>query len=237
MKFFYQLKAITGTGWHDASHIYSGYVEAEDKKSAKKLLDEEFQTKLKEKIIRKEGAELPAYRLHLVPTEPQHEEFFLTERTCTVCTEKYTILVQRNLGEYASKETCSNTCRIHKRPKVPEYFDSLDGYHKPVIYRISNKRTGLSYIGKTKQPFTLRWWQHFFHPTESKFHKAIQNSSIEDWVFEIAETMDPKATDQEIAAREQFWINVHDALDFGYNSTAACASEKELPLLKENYAD
>lgn len=220
-KFFYQLKAITGAGWYDAAHIHSGYIEASDKKEAKKLINYEFQENLKEKIIRKEGVHPPEYRLHLVPSEPHYEEHFLTERVCEICNESYTILVQRNLGLYASKETCSPECRVHKRPKVPEYFDSLDGYQRPVIYKITNKSTGLVYIGKTKQPFTLRWWQHFFHPTDSKFHRAIKDSQIEDWLFEIAETLEKDVTDEQIAIREQFWIDLNDSHISGYNSTSA----------------
>lgn len=220
-KFFYQLKAITGTGWHDTHLIYAGYVEAEDKKQAKIKMEHEFQMTLKERIVVKEGQKPPEYKLYLVPTDSYFEEHFLPERTCTVCGESYTILVQRNLGIYASKDTCSPECRVHNRPKVPEYFDSTDGAQKPVIYRITNKHTGLCYIGKTKQPFTLRWWQHFFHPSESKFHTAIRNSQVEDWTFEIAETLNKEATDAEIAKREQFWINLHDSLNFGYNSTSA----------------
>jgi rRNA maturation protein Nop10 len=221
VKFWYQLKAITGRGWHDTHLLYAGYVEAENKKEAKAKMEDEFQMKLKERIVAKEGAPLPEYKLHLVPTESYYEEHFLPERTCTVCGERYTILIQRNLGIYASKDTCSPECRVHNRPKVPEYFDSLDGYKKPVIYRISNKNTGLSYIGKTKQPFTLRWWQHFFHPTTTKFHLEIQKSQVEDWTFEIVETLAKEATDQHIAAREQFWINFYDSLNYGYNSTSA----------------
>lgn len=229
-KFFFQLKAITGSGWHDSTLIYTGYVEADDKKSAKAKMDDEFQMKLKERVIAKKGQKPPEYKLYLVPADPGVEEFYLTARKCLTCGDSYTILEHRNLGHYASKEVCSTECRAHNRPKLPEYFDSTDGYQKPVIYRITNKQNGQCYIGKTKQPFTLRWWQHFFHPTDTKFHKAILETKISDWTFEIMETMESNATDSEIAEKEQFFIDKFDSLLNGYNSTSASKMAKELPL-------
>lgn len=231
MRFFFQLKSINGRGWHDSTLLYTGFVDAEDKKQAKIKMELEFQMKLKERIVAKEGQPTPEYKLYLVPTIPDVEEFYLTERKCIICSEVYKILDQRNLGHYASRETCSHECRSHSRPKRPEYFDSLEGYKKPVIYKITNKINGLCYIGKTKQPFTLRWWQHFFHPTGSKFHKAIQESQVHDWTFEIVEALSSQSTDEEILKKEQEWIDKMDSLLNGYNSVS---SRKDNILDKNN---
>ncbi|WP_448510938.1 GIY-YIG nuclease family protein [Immundisolibacter sp.] len=227
MKFFYQLKSINGTGWHDSTLLYTGFIEAADKKEAKAKLDNEFQMKLKERVVLKDGQKPPDYKLYLIQSSDSVIDFYLSERKCMTCSENYIILEQRNLGHHASRETCSDKCRSHNRPKVPEYFDSLDGYRKPVIYRITNKHNGKCYIGKTKQPFTLRWWQHFFHPTDSKFHKAIQESQVHDWSFEIVESIDGKATDEEIALCEQKWISNMDSIANGYNSVPSRKIEEQ----------
>jgi hypothetical protein len=100
------------------------------------------------------------------------------------------------------------------------------GIHQPTIYMITNKNTGLSYIGKTLNPFTNRWHNHFFcNPlSETKLYKAICASKITDWVFQVIEIVDvpTEITDKRqidlfVKNRESYWIKHHDTFVSGYN--------------------
>ena len=98
------------------------------------------------------------------------------------------------------------------------------GIEPPVIYRVFNRLTGMSYVGKTTQVFTLRWYQHFYHGGKCKFHDAIKASKKEDWDFSIIETVvTPKDEDLDcfVATREQFWIDEFDSIENGYNTVTA----------------
>jgi hypothetical protein len=175
-KFFYQLKArFNGHSWND--RIYLNFVEAKDRKEAKLKINEIFQMELKQRVSR--DGEEPEFKLFLIPSDKSFEDFWLAPRTCGICGEAYTIMANRNLGEYATQDTCSGDCRKHKRPPVPEHLETFSyGGHKPVIYKVTHKPTNRVYIGQTTQPVTLRWWQHISAPTDSKFHKAISESSL-----------------------------------------------------------
>ena len=103
---------------------------------------------------------------------------------------------------------------------------NLCGDHFPVIYRITHKVEQKCYIGKTTQAFTLRWYQHFYQTAdECKFHKAINDSLITDWIFEIVEIIklpddikEKKEVDHFIFERERWHIWANKSVDYGYNS-------------------
>ena len=64
----------------------------------------------------------------------------------------------------------------------------------PKIYKITNKRTKKSYIGKTTR-IVSRWLSHMSSAKKHKnrkhkFYNAINNSKITDWTFEILEVVD-----------------------------------------------
>ena len=93
-----------------------------------------------------------------------------------------------------------------------------------VINKIKNINTGLVYIGKTTQAFTLRWYQHFYQKGDCKFHKAIKQSSLTDWQFSIIEIVKtPKGVSpiDYVRERESYWISEYDSIESGYNSVVA----------------
>jgi len=96
------------------------------------------------------------------------------------------------------------------------------GRHAAFIYRIYNLVENKSYIGQTKQAFTLRWYQHFYQGTGTPFHTAIANSQITDWQFSIVERVDipDDVTDVKrfVDARERHWIDAFDTINNGYNT-------------------
>jgi hypothetical protein len=83
-----------------------------------------------------------------------------------------------------------------------------------IVYKITNKINGLMYVGKSKNYFGFRWYQHFSNNTTTKFGKAIGESEITDWTFEILE----QTHISKLTERERFWISEFDSILNGYNS-------------------
>jgi hypothetical protein len=133
---------------------------------------------------------------------------------------------------YKGTEFCSSKCQCaHREEGRSERFNSgMGGIEPPVIYRVFNRETGMSYVGKTTQVFTLRWYQHFYQGGNSKFHDAIKCSSKKDWEFSIVECVvipEGEDRDQFISVREQFWIDELDAINNGYNTVSANTQKRE----------
>ena len=87
-------------------------------------------------------------------------------------------------NDYCSHE-CYEMAKIERDEK--QMWDMNLYKTMPTIYKITNKTNNKCYIGQTIQPFTLRWYQHFFQASDNKFHKEIKANKIEDWTFEIIE--------------------------------------------------
>lgn len=225
--YYYQIKGKSdfgsGFNWHFPP-IHSGKVTAKDKKEAKKLIDEEYQQVFPLRVLKKD-IEKHHYLLSIKEIKDddiQTKELFNT-RICKECNSTFRRIDLYNDSNerYKGLLYCSYECSESYRHKNLEFSHTLNGCVQPVIYKITNKNTGLSYVGKTTQVFTLRWYQHFFHPNNSKFHMAIICSKIDEWIFEIIEIISfPKDADQEnyFSERERHWIKTLDTIENGYNS-------------------
>lgn len=115
-----------------------------------------------------------------------------------------------------------NRCLKIFRGKVnPEYTlpdnmtyvtpDSLN-----YIYKVTEKSTGKCYIGKTNnQPF-FRWFDHIKHST-SPFGVYLRKTPIENWTFEVLETVPAVYTNNEILEKESLYIIKYDSIKNGFN--------------------
>lgn len=88
------------------------------------------------------------------------------------------------------------------------------------IYKITNKKTGLCYIGQAVN-CADRWKQHvkcglgIDTPAQNKLYKAMQKDGVINFTFELLE----KCSKTELNEKEKFYINLYQSYDFGYNST------------------
>lgn len=229
--FFYQVSAL-GEGAYNWTPVYKGHAVAADKKAAKKQINEIFDMDLKEKISRK--VEKPQFRLFVIEMDETWKAHWLDVRQCEVCQRSYSILAAFQEGHKATKEICSDGCwSARRKPYVPDHLEAGYTNAKPVIYKITNKKTKRCYVGKTTRPFTLRWWEHFFHPSDSKFHTAIKESSVLDWTFEVVELLEPNSTVAAILAREQYFIKYFESVSQGYNSVDAVSDKNDLAEIDE----
>lgn len=94
------------------------------------------------------------------------------------------------------------------------------------IYKITNKKSGLYYIGKTIRPVQVRWKQHLRDfeiykankKTSIPLYNAFQLDGIENFTFEVIETNIPE---KDINEKEKYYINFFDSKVHhkGYNVT------------------
>lgn len=80
------------------------------------------------------------------------------------------------------------------------------------IYKITEKTTGLSYIGQSKDIFR-RLTEHT-NSDINEWHKKL-NEHPEDFTFEILETCSPQLLDE----REKYYIQMYNTYNNGFNLT------------------
>lgn len=243
-KYYYQIKGKAG--YVDPEYVsvygnpqnwtfppvFSGMVEAENRKEAKEIIDELYGKKFPLRVLNKD-LESNEFLLSIEELkEGSHRLKLFEKRECELCGGGFYVIDKYNDHNefYKGWNYCSDSCKKeHSEIRHSEYLESreMNGTHIPVIYKITNKNTGKCYIGKTTQPFTLRWYQHFYHQKGTKFHEEICKSNLSDWVFEIQEIIEfseelsgklRNERDKFIFERERFWINHYNSVEDGYNS-------------------
>lgn len=82
------------------------------------------------------------------------------------------------------------------------------------IYKITNKITGLCYIGQSIDIFS-RWRAHSSANDNLKLHQSIKDYGIQNFVFEILELCEKSELDE----KEKSWIKKLNSFENGYNMT------------------
>jgi len=237
MDYYYQIKGkcIHTNGW-EWPPSFSGKVTAENKKDARKQIEDEYERKFDLRVLAK-NFEKTDYLLRIVEISNSNDYIadLFKENKCLSCESSFRVIDKYNNPHEDNKgpEYCSRACQIKEKNKLNVIHDfggaRIRGAH---IYAITNKKTNMTYVGKTTQVFTLRWYQHFYQGSGTPFHDAIAGSEVTDWIFNVVESVDvPKDADCEkfISSREAYWINEFDSLNNGYNTMAVSCElvEKE----------
>ena len=91
------------------------------------------------------------------------------------------------------------------------------------IYKITNKTNAKSYIGQTKRDYNVRIHEHFRDAYRPKsltyntlFHRAIRKYGINNFDITILE----QCENNQLDAREQYWIEFYSSFPDGYNMNA-----------------
>jgi hypothetical protein len=241
--YYYQIKGKRGkdeegmfSNWAFPP-IFSGKVTAKNKKEAKQLICEDYDKQFPLRVLR-EQLDRNEYLLSIEEIKPNsHIERLFNPQSCKQCGDTFYVIDKYNDKYCTNKSSDFCTDKCFQEHKEAHYFKRMDndllvGSAMPVIYKITNKVTGMVYIGKTSQVFTLRWYQHFFQFGGSKFHEAIRTSKVTDWLFEVQEIIEfpqelREMTDMNlyldqrekyIFERERHWINHYKSIESGYNT-------------------
>lgn len=90
------------------------------------------------------------------------------------------------------------------------------------IYKITNKENGKMYIGQTIRSVEDRWKRHkndaLNNILDTHFARAIRYYGPDAFTVEIIDTA---TTQQELTAKESYWISWYDSVNNGYNETSA----------------
>lgn len=97
---------------------------------------------------------------------------------------------------------------------------------KGIIYKITNKVNGKSYIGQSRYTLEFRWKQHLHKKDKTYFHNAIKKYGPESFEMEVLEECEYKDLD----AREIFYIAKFDTFNNGYNLTLGGDGNRRLDL-------
>lgn len=101
---------------------------------------------------------------------------------------------------------------------------------KGIIYKITNKVNGKSYIGQTRYTLEFRWRQHQHKKDDTYFHNAIHKYGVDNFSIEILEECDIA----DLNNREIFYIAKYDSFKNGYNLTIGGDGNRRL-LLDSSY--
>lgn len=235
-KFYYQIKGKELNTYFGSSNwswppIFSGMVEAKTKKEARLLIEDEYGRKFPLRVLQKD-LDNESYLLNIREITKDDTRtlslFELKECLEPDCSNKFRVIDKYNDNNesYKGHDYCSVKCKnLNYERTSYKTPNELDANGTAVIYKITNVSSGMVYIGKTTQVFTLRWYQHFYQNGDCKFHQAIKNSSLKDWTFEIVEIVEAPTSGKDInihiREREGFWIDHYNAIESGYNSAAA----------------
>jgi hypothetical protein len=229
-EFYYQIKGKKGegqfTGMSDRwvfPPIFSGKVEAKDKKEAKQIIENEYGKSFPLRVLQKD-IDNNDYLLSITDMiDNNYLKSHFETRACLECKCGFRrIDLFNNINErYKGSDFCSTSCKEinYERKKIERFNEDNDlcgGIS--VIYKITNKHNDMCYIGQTTQSFTLRWWQHVkWGKSDCKFHQAIRESKITDWMFEVVHVCN---NSKELNEMEGYFINKFDSIDNGYNTLA-----------------
>lgn len=227
--------------------VWSGKVEAVDRYEARRVVEEEYNRK----FIMKESAQTKEepFLLSIKPmTDYLRKRFEL--KKCEICGTEYTLNDAYNTGSNGRfcSVGCSEIYNVNRNGNYgTEYNPFYTSVTPPVIYKVTNKNSGKSYVGKSTQSVTLRWWQHIRSGIgsngvngASKFYKAMSESELTDWTYEMIEviifpdgcesTMD---RNKYILERETHWIKELDTIRNGYNTLESIKLEDKNQLKLE----
>jgi hypothetical protein len=239
-EFYYQIKGKEGDSDYSYGNwawppVFSGKVEAENKKAARLIIEEEYGKQFPLRVLA-EDLDNNEFLMSLKEIKPEHQHIsrlfdVLECQECGNGFRRIDLYNDRN-ERYKGTEYCGEDCRDKYRSKHATLTSKsiVHAVSGAVIYQITNKITGMCYIGKTTQAFTLRWYQHFYQGGGSKFHEAVRGSRFEDWTFSVIEcveldkSMSSIEIEARIADREQYWINQMDSIENGYNTAKASSA-------------
>lgn len=233
-EFYYQIKGRSNSDYFawEFPPVFSYKVEAQSVKEARQKIEELYNKKFPMRVLSKD---LESNQFLLSIREIKGDEDYINRLwdlvECKECGNKFRRidLYNDSCTSYKGTEYCSDKC--HKSYKNRVEIDTIEkGWDSngnlPVIYKITNIKTGKCYIGQTQQSFTLRWWQHIkWGNSACKFHQAMIEGEITDWTFQVIEVCKDKT---KLNEREQFYINKFNSIEQGYNTATTKAYFEEL---------
>jgi len=106
---------------------------------------------------------------------------------------------------------------VFKNSDLPDDLNYINVDSLNYIYKITEKETNKSYIGKTRNAPFFRWWNHLIH-SSSPFGIYLRSTSLDKWTFEVLEILPSKIEDKEIFRIESEYMQKFDSINNGFNT-------------------
>lgn len=100
---------------------------------------------------------------------------------------------------------------------MPDDIDYIKADSPTYIYKITEKGSQKSYIGKTRNAPFFRWWNHLTK-SASPFGLYLRKTQLSDWTFEVLEVLPSNIEDAEVFRIESEYIVKFNSIENGYNS-------------------
>lgn len=97
-----------------------------------------------------------------------------------------------------------------------------------VIYRATNTKNGLMYIGASTKPLKQRKIDHLQKANNDigyKFHEAIKEFGSDTFIWEEIDTANSM---NDLATKEKYWISYYNSKENGYNSDSGGGFKKKV---------
>lgn len=153
-----------------------------------------------------------------------------TSWTCASCGQKYanTYLYRPRQYEklFGDKLFCSGENDYCLNEYKKEYYKDVefpDDEHfiksdsPNYIYKVTEKATNKSYVGKTRNAPFFRWWNHLTH-SSSPFGIYLRKTKLSEWTFEVLEELPCTVNNSDILKIESEYMRKFDSINNGYNS-------------------
>lgn len=131
----------------------------------------------------------------------------------------------RTLGD---EDHCMDAykAKIYEGIDMPdeEYYVRKDS--PQYIYKITEKSTGKSYIGKTRNEPFFRWWNHLKR-NSSPFGVYFKSTPLDNWTFEVLATYPAETKDEIIFQNETRLMMEYDTINKGFNSLVSNRKEAD----------
>lgn len=227
-----------------ATLVYEKLIYAKDKKDVKRILIEQYpQFYPDKKVLEKENIKNPDQIIYTLIYPLREYEIKLIEDgewTCCGCGQKYENRYLNPPKHYSKLGANYDFCNYYEKGRDPNIDPDIclnlfkgkveaNGVEPPdnmifvkidscsYIYKVTEKATGKSYIGKTKNAPFFRWWEHLKH-SRSPFGLHLRNTDLKEWTFEVLETLQPYVKEKDILRIESEYILKYDSINNGYNS-------------------
>lgn len=224
----------TGFGADDI--VREPHIVAEDKAAVKKYLLEEYpQFFQNNKVYEKETKDqaqffyvviFPLYSFELRQIE--EGSWF-----CSYCGKEHEnkyvsrpLTSNRLLGSdylFCQGYDDENSCfQLYKKEKfsncdLPDDLHHVTAASPNYIYKITEKSTNKSYIGKTRNAPFFRWWNHLTKST-SPFGLYLSKTNLSDWIFEVLEVLPPETKNTDVFDVESKYMLQFDTIKNGFNT-------------------
>jgi hypothetical protein len=236
------VKSIADTGhmFNTVEVVREPYIEAVDKTEVKNYLLEKYPQFFQNgKVYEKETKDMAQFFYVLIYPLYEYEIKLIQEGpwACAHCGQihenKYVVRPRTNERLFGSSVMfCRSEDDYCLRNYTQDRFKNVelqdDITHittdSPVyIYKCTEKSTGKSYIGKTRNAPFFRWWNHLTK-SSSPFGVYLRQTKLSEWTFEVLTELPSSTSDSEVLRIESEYIVKYDCIQNGFNTLISDAN-------------